>query len=75
MNYRFMYAFFEQIRLGSGNQHYHYTASTCYPDRFDITSQSMMWPGIPDIVDPAVFYLNEAEQKTLKGNYVVLVCV
>jgi hypothetical protein len=58
-----------QLRLGIKNRHYHYTASTYYPDRCDVTHLSMARPRIPAIIDPTVFYLSEHEQRILKENY------
>ena len=58
-----------QLRLGINNRHYHYTASTYYPDRCVVTHLSMARPRIPAIIDPTVFYLSEHEQRILKENY------
>ena len=57
------------IRLGSGNKHYHYAASTYYVDRCDVSHLSMVQPQLPDVLSPDVLFLNNEEELDLKRNY------
>ena len=63
-----------EIRLGSGNKHYHYTACTYYPDRVDVSQLSMAQRPIQQIIDPSVFFLTAEEERTLKLSYGYQVC-
>ena len=58
-----------QIRLGSGNKHYHYAASTYYVDRCDVSHLPMVQPQLPDVLSPDVLFLNNEEELNLKRNY------
>ena len=58
-----------QIRLGSGNKHYQYAASTYYVDRCDVSHMSMVQPQLPDVLSPDVLFLNNEEKLNLKRNY------
>ena len=58
-----------QVRMGSGNQHYHYAASTYYPDRCRLDHLSMATPQLPDALGHAAFFLTQEEEKSLKKNY------
>ena len=57
-----------QIRKGEGDRHYHYTASTYYPDRVDTSHLSMQVPIVPEI-PLSKFYLSLPEETSLKQMY------
>ena len=62
----------KEIRLDDGNQYYHHTASTYYPDRClpeELSHLSTAEPEIPRLVNCAVFFLNPEEEAILKKNY------
>lgn len=56
------------VRLTGGNKHYHYTASTYYPDRVDVSSLEHN-RDVPDGIDINAFLLNEDEEMKLKEMY------
>ena len=62
-----------QIRLSGGNQHYHYTASTYYPDRVDTSHLSNEFPLVAEI-PLSKFYLSLPEETSLKEMYGYMVC-
>lgn len=63
----------KQIRLGKGNQHFHYTASTYYPDRVDTSNLSMAVPKLRERISLGTFFLSGREEMTLKQNYAYMV--
>lgn len=64
-----------QVRLGSGNKHYHYTASTYYPDRVDAGHLSMKAPSNTENLPHDVFFVSEAEKTAMLKNYGYLVSI
>lgn len=63
------------VRLTGGNKHYHYTASTYYPDRADLTDleeSTTLTP--PEEINFDVFYLSAEEESRLKEMYGYMVC-
>lgn len=63
------------VRLTGGNKHYHYTASTYYPDRVDMLDiEDSTTRRVPEDISLDTFYLSEEEESKLKEMYGYLVC-
>lgn len=63
------------VRRTGGNKHYHYTTSTYYPDRADLTDleeSTTLTP--PEEINFDVFYLSAEEESRLKEMYGYMVC-
>ncbi|XP_062617165.1 uncharacterized protein LOC134278881 isoform X1 [Saccostrea cucullata] len=58
------------VRLTGGNKHYHYTASTYYPDRVDLRDlEQCITSSVPEEINFDVFYLSAEEESKLKEMY------
>lgn len=62
------------VRLTGGNKHYHYTASTYYPDRVDLSNLEHS-KVVPEEIHSNTFFLNGNEEMKLKEMYGYMVGV
>jgi hypothetical protein len=63
------------VRLTGGNKHYHYTATTYYPDRADLLDiEESATHRVPEVIPLDRFYLSKEEETKLKEMYGYMVC-